>query len=284
MKEELEQIEKNKTWELVPRPNYKNIIGTKWVFRNKMNEQGEVVRNKERLVCKGYSQQEGIDQEETYALVARIDVVRLFLAYAKQKTFKVYQMDVKSTFLNGKLEEEVYIEQPEGFPLIDDKDIVCRLRKELYGLKQAPRTWYERLDKNLIKLRYRKGMVDSNLYQKEIDDGLIILVIFVDDIIFGGNDEESEKFVEEMKKEFEMSMIGDMKYFLGLQRVQNKEGIFISQTQYLKDLLKRFGLETCKPIGTPMVTRHKLCKGNQTPGKLEPQPLKPDDLFAQCDQ
>src|SRR5271163_1380438 len=112
-------------------------------------------------------------------------------------------MAVKSKFLNGELEEEVYIEQPEGCPLIDDKEIVCRLRKALYRLKQAPRTWYARLDKHLTKLGYRKGIIDSNLYWKETNDGLMILVIFVDDIIFGGNDEESEKFVEEMKNEFE---------------------------------------------------------------------------------
>ena len=120
----MDHIEKNETWELVPRIADKNVIGTKWVFRNKMNEKGDVVRNKARLVCKGYSQQEGIDYEETYALVARIEAVRLSLAYATHKKFKVYQMDVKSTFLNGELEEEVYIEQPEGYPLIDDRDIV----------------------------------------------------------------------------------------------------------------------------------------------------------------
>ena len=109
-------------------------------IQEKINKQGEVVRNKARLVCKGYSKQEGIDYDDTYAPVARIEVVRLFLTYATHKKFKVYQMDVKSTFLNGELEEEVYIEQPEGFPLIDDNDIVCRLKKALYGLKKAPKT------------------------------------------------------------------------------------------------------------------------------------------------
>ena len=113
MNEKIEKIEKNKTWTLVPRPKAKNVIGTKWVFRNKMNEQGEVIRNKERLVCKGCSQKEGIDYEETYAPIARMEAVRMFLAYAKNNNFKVYQMDVKSTFLNGELDEEVYIKQFE---------------------------------------------------------------------------------------------------------------------------------------------------------------------------
>ena len=117
---------KNETWELVPRLADKNVMGTKWVFRNKMNEKGEVVRKKARLVCKGYSQQEGIDYDETYALVKKIEVVRLFLAYAAHKIFELNQMDVKSTFFNGELEEELYIEKREKYSLIDNKDIVCR--------------------------------------------------------------------------------------------------------------------------------------------------------------
>ena len=161
-----------------------------------MNEQGEFVRNKERLVCKDYSQQEGKEYDETYPPMEIIEVVRLFLAYIAYKKFKVYQMDVKYAFLNGELEEEVYIEQLEGCSLIDDKFIVCKLKKALYGLKQAPKTWYPRLDKHLKKLGYSKGMEDSNLYWKEIDDGFIDLVIFFDDIIFGENDDVSNKFAK----------------------------------------------------------------------------------------
>ncbi|XXG82894.1 hypothetical protein AAC387_Pa10g0771 [Persea americana] len=146
MHEELDQIEKNKTWELVPRPKNKNVIGTKWVFINKLNEEGQVVRNKARLVCKGYAQVEGIDFEEIFALVALLKAIRMFLALAVYKSFKVYQMDVKSVFLNGNLEEEVYIEQPDGFQLGDDSNMVCRQKKALYGLKQAPRVWYSQLD------------------------------------------------------------------------------------------------------------------------------------------
>ena len=138
MNEELDQIEKNSTWELVPRPLDKNIIGSKWVFKNKSNEQGKIVRNKARLVCKGYAQVEGQDFDETFAPVARMEAIRMFLAYACHKRFKVYQMDVKSAFLNGNLEEEVYMEQPEGFSLTDKPDYVCKLKKALYGLKQEP--------------------------------------------------------------------------------------------------------------------------------------------------
>ena len=149
MNEELDQIEKNDTWELVPRPHNKNVIETKWIFKKKLNENGDVVRNKARLVFKGYTQQEGIDFEETFAPVARLEAIRMFLAFSSFQQIKVYQMDVKSAFLNGDLEEEVYIEQQEGFILGNDANLVCRLKKALYGLKQATRAWYYRLDKYL---------------------------------------------------------------------------------------------------------------------------------------
>jgi hypothetical protein len=149
MDEELDQIEKNDTWELVPRPKNKNVINTKWVFRNKLNEDGQVTRNKSRLVCKGYAHVEGIEFEETFSPVARMEAICLLLSYACSKNIKMYQMDVKSYFLNGELEEEVYIEQPEGFQLSENADYVCKLKKALYGLKHTPRAWYSRLDKYL---------------------------------------------------------------------------------------------------------------------------------------
>src|SRR5271156_4015906 len=160
MKEELDQIIKNDTWKLVPRPSDKNVIGTKWIFRNKMNEEGTVIRNKERLVCKGYAQREGIDYTDTFSPVSILEAIKLFLAYATLKDFKVYEMDVKSAFLNGDLKEEVYIEQPKGFNLSDRLDMVCRLKKALYGLKQALRAWYERLDAYLTKIGFKKGAAD----------------------------------------------------------------------------------------------------------------------------
>eukprot|EP00253_Pinus_taeda_P023860 PITA_23860 len=209
MDEELEKIEKNNTWELVPRPKDKNVIGTKWIFKNKLNENGEVIRNKARLVCKGYAQQEGIDFEETFAPVARLEAIRMFLALSSFQKFKVFQMDVKSSFLNGDLEEEVYIEQPDGFILGNDPKLVCRLKRALYGLKQAPRAWYYRLDKYLQQQGFSKGSTDSNLYIKIDNDKLLILVVYVDDIIFGSNEEVmSQNFALVMQKEFEMSLLG----------------------------------------------------------------------------
>lgn len=199
MEDELEQIERNNSWSLVPRPKDKNVIGTKWVFRNKLNEDCMVIRNKARLVCKGYSQKEGIDYNETFAPVARIEADRLLLAFAAHKNYKVYQMDVKCAFLNGDLEEEVYIEKPNVFSLTDNKDMVCRLRKALYGLKQAPRAWYARLVKYILKLGYTKGNAENNLYYKVTNDDILVIEVFVDDIIFGGEDELCKDFSNKMQ-------------------------------------------------------------------------------------
>jgi hypothetical protein len=171
MNEELDQIEKNNTWELVPRPADKNVIVSKWVFKNKMNEQGQIGKNKFILVYKGYAQVEGQNFDETFAPVERLEAIRIFLAYACHKVFKVYQMDVKLAFINGDLEEEVYVEKPEGFSLTYNLDYVFKLKKELYGLKQAPRAWYCRLEKFLHDKGFKKGIADNNLYIKfEGDD------------------------------------------------------------------------------------------------------------------
>src|SRR6202046_1711813 len=166
----------------------------------------------------------------------------MFLALSSFQNFKVFQMDVKSAFLNGDLEEEVYIEQPYGFILGNDPKLVCRLKKALYGLKQAPRAWYYRFDKYLHQQGFAKGSTGNNLYIKIDNDKLLILVVYVDDIIFGSNEEDlSQNFALMMQKEFEMSLLGELTYFLGLQ-IQQKEGaIFLSQTKYLKQILKKYG-------------------------------------------
>jgi hypothetical protein len=265
MEEELNQIEKNETWELVPRPKNKNMISTKWVFRNKLNEDAKVTKNKEILVCKGYAQVEGVDFEATFAPVARMEEIRLLLSYACSKRIKVYQMDVKSTFLNGELEEEVYIEHPEGFLLSEREDYVCKLKKAMYGLKQAPRVWYSRLDRYLQQQGFRNGNAYSNLYVKVDGNNILIIEVYVDDIIFGSDDDGmSKKFSQDMQNEFEMPLLGELKLFLGLQISQLDEGIFISQTKYIKEMLKKFIMEDSKPVSTLMVIGCKLRKDDES--------------------
>src|SRR5271156_4237316 len=190
----------------------------------------------------------------------------MFLAYACHKNFKVYQMDVKSAFLNGNLEEEVYMEQPKGFSLTDKPDYVCKLKKALYALKQAPRAWYARLDKYLQDKGFKKGSVDNNLYIKYEGDDLLVVLVYVDDIIFGcTNNSSVQWFANSMQSEFEMSMIGELSYFLGLQISQKYEGLFLSQEKYLKEMLKKFQMEDSNPVSTPMVSGCKLSKDDISP-------------------
>jgi len=232
-----------------------NIIGTKWVFRNKMDEHGLITRNKAILVAKGYNQEEGIDYDETYAPVARLEAVRLLIAFSCIKGFKLFQMDVKSAFLNGYINEEVFVSQPPGFEDHQHPGHVFKLKKALYGLKQAPRQWYERLTDFLTSQGYDRGTSDKTLFIKKKEDGTILMQVYVDDIIFGSNiGELCETFVEIMKSEFEMSMMGELNYFLGLQVKQLKDGIILNQAKYCKDLLRKFGMDKCKPISTSFST------------------------------
>ena len=244
MQEELNQFERNEVWELVPRPNDQSVIDTKWVYKNKMDENGIIIRNKARLMAQGYNQQEGIDYEGTFAPVARLEAIRMLLAFACHKNFILYQMDVKSAFLNGFINEEVYVEQPPGFESFNFPNHVFKLKKALYGLKQAPRAWYERLSKFLISSGFKMSKIDTTLFIKLRENDILIVQIYVDDIIFGAtNVSLCEEFAKSMHSEFEMSMMGELNFFLGLQIKQLKEGTFINQAKYIRDLLKKFNLE-----------------------------------------
>ncbi|GJW45893.1 retrovirus-related pol polyprotein from transposon TNT 1-94 [Tanacetum coccineum] len=260
MQEELNQFIANDVWELVPQPRNMTIIGTKWVFRNKLDENGVVSRNKARLVAQGYNQQEGINYDETYAPVARLESIRILLAYACALDFKLFQMDVKSAFLNGFINEEVYVAQPPGFIDFEKPNHVYKLKKALYGLKQAPKAWYDRLKAFLIKHEYKMGMV----FTKKKSSNLIIVQIYVDDIIFGLTCQDMcDEFAKIMHDEFEMSMMGELNFFLGLQIKQMEDGIFFNQSKYIKEMLKIFGLEDSKPMKTPMSSNTKLMKGKE---------------------
>lgn len=261
MQEEINQFVRNDVWELVPRPLHQSVIGTKWVYRNKVDEHGVIVRNKARLVAQGYNQEEGIDYEETFAPVARLESIRMLLAFACHKNFILYQMDVKSAFLNGYIMEEVYVSQPPGFQDHKLPNHVYKLKKALYGLKRAPRAWYDRLSTFLISNGFSMGKAHNTLFIKRKSKDIIIVQIYVDDIIFGAtNDVLCEEFSECMHSEFEMSMMSELNFFLGLQIKQQSNGIFISQSKYIKDLLQKFDLGNTKSMKTPMSSSIKMDK------------------------
>lgn len=262
MEEEIRMIEKNDTWELVSCPDSKEVIGVKWIFKRKLNSDGSLNKCKARLVAKGYSQQPGIDYNETFAPVARLDTIRTLVALAAQKSWKIFQLDVKSAFLNGVLEEEVYVDQPEGFEREEGK--VLRLKKALYGLKQAPRAWYGRIDGYFCDQGFKRSMSEPTLYVKLKGKALLIVSLYVDDLIVTGNDlEVIKEFKHDMMNTFEMSDLGLMHYFLGMEVCQ-KEGIFISQRKYAEDLLKKFKMIGCKSVATPLIANEKLKKEDGT--------------------
>ncbi|GJR01584.1 putative ribonuclease H-like domain-containing protein [Tanacetum coccineum] len=222
MQAELLQFKLLKVWTLVDLPRDKWAIGTKWVFRNKKEERGIVVKNKSRLVAQGYTQEEGIDYDEVFAPVARIEAIRLFLAYASFKDFAVYQMDVKSAFLYGKIEEEVYVCQPPSFEDPHFQDKVYKVEKALYGLHHAPRAWFMLTISSLGQLR--------------------------------------KKFEKMMHDKFQMSSMGELSFFLGLQVQQKSDGIFISQDKYVAEILKEFDFASVKTVSTPLETNKALIK------------------------
>ncbi|GKB06944.1 retrovirus-related pol polyprotein from transposon TNT 1-94 [Tanacetum coccineum] len=293
MEEEIKSIEKNDTWELTTLPKGQKAIGVKWVYKAKKNAKGEVEKYKARLVAKGYKKKHGIDYEEVFAPVARLETIRMIIAIAAQYRWKIHQMDVKSAFLNGLLEEEVYVEQPEGYVAKGQEGKVLNLKKALYGLKQAPRAWNTRIDKYFQEHGFRKCLSEYALYVKFENKSILLACLYVDDLIFIGN---SQSMIDDLKKsmtrEFEMTDIGLMSYYLGIEVKQTDEGIFICQERYAKEILKRFGMDKCNPVGTPI--EHKAKPSKHDGGKAVDSTLfkslvgslryltctRPDILFA----
>ncbi|PKI72950.1 hypothetical protein CRG98_006650 [Punica granatum] len=239
MEEEIHAIKKNNTWELTLLPRGHKAIGVKWVFKTKRNAKGEVERHKARLVVKGYKQKYGVDYEEVFA-----------------------PMDVKSAFLNGNLEEEVYVEQPPGFVVAGQEEKVYRLKKALYRLKQAPRAWNSRIDAYFIREGFVKCPYEHSLYVKvNSGEDMLLVCLYVDDLIFTGNSSfMAREFKQSMEKEFEMIDYGMIRYFLSIEVQQGEDGVFISQERYAKEILKKFSMENCLPVDTPVECGIRLTK------------------------
>jgi hypothetical protein len=258
MQEELNNFKRNEMGSLVERPK-QNVAGTKLVFHNKQDEHGVVTRNKARLVAKGYSQVEGLHFDETFALIVRLESIHILLAYATHHGFNLYQVDIKSAFLNGPIKEEVYVEQSPGFESEEYPNHVYKFHKALYGLKQAPRVWYECLRDFLIENGFRIGKAESTLFTRKLGKDLFVCQIYFDDIIFSSTNKSfCDEFSKTMTDRFEMSMMGALTFFLGFQFKQVKEGTFISQTKYTHDILKKFGKDKANPIKTSMGTNGHL--------------------------
>jgi hypothetical protein len=264
MVEEYASIIKNNVWEIVPKPLNKSIVSSKWIYKIKHAADGSIDKHKARFVARGFSQKEGVDYEETFTPVAQYTSIRTIISIATQMGWRIHQMDVKTAFLNGNIEEEVYLEQPRGFEVHNRASHVCLLKKALYGLKQAPRAWYSRIDSYLQSIGFIKSDVDPNLYLLMKGEDILILVLYVDDLFLTGAETLIAACKQDLAKEFEMKDLGLMHYFLGLEIWQQEGETFLGQGKYTIEILKRFGMEDCKSMTTPMITNLKKLNSSES--------------------
>lgn len=250
---------RNQTWKLVPKPQGKNIIGCKWVYKVKRKEDGTVDKYKARLVAKGYKHRYDIDYEDTFSPVVKAATIRLILSLAVSKDWCLRQLDVQNAFLHGVLEEEVYMYQPPGYVDNTHPGYVCKLEKALYGLKQAPCAWYERLCDNLQALGFTTSKADTFLFYYNKGKHTIFVLVYVDDIIVASSSQEAvNALLSDLRQDFALKDLGDLHCFLGTEVKRNKEGLIMSQEVYALDVLNRTGMDKCKSISTLMSNIEKL--------------------------
>jgi len=256
MKEEMNSIKSNEVWDLVELPNGAKAIGCKWVFKTKKDSLGNIERYKARLVAKGFTQKEGIDYTETFSPVSKKDSLRIIMALVAHFDLELQQMDVKTTFLNGDLEEEVYMKQPEGFPSSDGEQLVCKLKKSLYGLKQASRQWYLKFHNVISSFGFVENIMDQCIYLKVSGSKICFLVLYVDDILLATNDKGLLHEVKQfLSKNFDMKDMGEASYVIGIKIHRDRfRGILgLSQETYINKILERFRMKDCSPSVAPIV-------------------------------
>jgi hypothetical protein len=260
IREEINALNKNNNWEMSELPLSKKPVGCKWIFTIKHKANGSIERLKARLVAKGFTQSYGIDYHETFAPVAKHNTIRILLSLAANQDWPLHQLDIKNAFLNGDLEEEVYMEIPPGLEISSNYNKVCKLKKSLYGLKQSPRAWFDRFTKTIVQNGYSQCQADHTLFIKSSPENKkAILIVYVDDIILTGDyREELVKLKTLLAKEFEIKDLGYLRYFLGMEVARSKKGIYVSQRKYVLDLLKETGMLGCKPAETLMDSTKKI--------------------------
>ena len=261
MNEEIKSMKDNGVWEIIVLPEGVKPIGCKWIFTIKKDSKGNIMRYKARLVAKGYTQKEGIDYKETLSPVSSKDSFRVIMALVVHFDLELHQMDVKTAFLNGDIDETIYMVQPENFVLGDAKKMVCKLKKSIYGLKQASRQWYFKFHEVIISFGFEMNAVEDCIYHKFSGSKHIFLVLYVDDILLASNDigllHETKRF---LSNKFEMKDLGEASFVLGIEihRDRSRGILGLSQRNYIEKILKRFGMQDCKPGDTPVAKGDKL--------------------------
>lgn len=262
MKDEYCSLKANNTWELVDRPLDVNVVKSKWVFKLKVGADGSVQRHKARLVAKGYSQKPGVDYFETFAPVVKISSIRLLFALAAEKDLSIHHIDVTTAFLNGEIQEEIYMEQPECFVQGGEERKVCQLKKALYGLKQAARCWNEKIHGHILNMGFTRSSYDQCVYTKFLKGLFIAIALYVDDFYIFTNNEVAAKSVKDhIGGSFKIKDLGVARECIGMRIERNKENIRLSQKAYILKVLEKFGMQDCKPVSTPIETNIRLKPG-----------------------
>ena len=276
MEREMESLHSNEVWDLVKPPPNQKIVGSKWIFKRKVDVDGTVERYKARLVAQGCTQKFGLDYEETFSPVVRFESIRFVVALGAQHKLQLHQMDVSTAFLHGELTDEVYMKQPEGFIETGKEDLVCRLKRSIYGLRQSPRCWNHALDGKLKEMEFKQTSSDPCLYVSFDSEGVLFLVaVYVDDIVLGGKSKAKMDAVkEELSKKFEMKDLGPLHHFLGVKVIQDQLTgvIWIGQSSYTEKILQKFGMNDSKSVSTPVNPDVKLVP-NESPDVVCNQPM-----------
>jgi hypothetical protein len=259
MQEEINQLTKQNTWDLVDLPNNRKALKGRWVYKIKTDQNNNIIKYKARWVVKGYNQIYGLDYLDTFANTTRIEAIRLLLFLAADKNLEIKQLDFKNAFLHAEIEEEIYVEQPIGF--YKNKTKVCKLNKTLYGLKQSPRAWYLYLASILEKLNYYPIFIEQGIFYNKKDN--IYIIVYVDDLLIIGENLKLINYLKiELSKYLDLTDLGDVKYFLGLEIIRNREkrSIILKQSKYIDNILTKFSKKNLNPISTPMEPGLKLNK------------------------
>ena len=242
-------------WDLAECPADRKPIGCGWVFRIKYKADGTVERDKARLVAKGFAQKPHLDYTETFAPVVKFASLRTIIAVAAMEDLELDSMDISSAFLNGDLEEEIYMSQPEGFAVPGKEHLVCRLKKSLYGLKQSPRQWYHKLNETFMQLGFRRIQSDNCIYVWAKDGLRIMIPVFVDDLTLAATGRPlMDSIKAELQCRFKMRDLGPLHYILGIQVIRDRSKclIYLSQAKHIEDVLEKHNMSNCRPVSTPL--------------------------------
>lgn len=271
MSEEIDAFARNQTYDLVPRQPHYNVVGCKWIYKNKFLPNGSLHRCKARLVAKGFNQQLGRDYSDTFSPVIKSTTLRLVLDVAVTRSWPIQQLDVNNPFLQGTLNDEVYMDQPPGFADTDNPTHLCRLRKAIYGLKQAPRAWYTELRTFLMSLGFQNSLADTSLFVLQQGTSFVYLLVYVDDILITGNSTSGiQHILSLLAARFSVKDAEDLNYFLGIEAHSTPSGLHLSQRKYILDLFHRYNMTNAKPVTTPMATFPKLTLNT---GTAMPEPM-----------